>query len=275
MYDLIFDISQRPTPFSRYTARELWTRPHLAEQMLGFHLNPETDLASRRFDLIDQVVSWIDLQLQLSGNKLCDLGCGPGLYSERFAALGANVTGIDFSVTSLEYAKQNSVNNVSYLQADYLIDDLPDHFDIVTLIYTDLCALSPQQRGLLLGKINSMLKPGGHIILDVVSEYLMKDKVDSCLIENNLMGGFWSATEYVGIQKSFVYPDDNLTLDRYIIFEPDDIWQIFNWTQYFSLKSIETELKAAGFILREVVGDLTGTVFCNESSFIGLIATKA
>jgi len=84
MYDFIYDISQRPKPFSRYTTKELWTRPHLSQQMLSFHLNQETDLASRRFELIDRVVNWVNSQLNLSGKSLCDLGCGPGLYTERF-----------------------------------------------------------------------------------------------------------------------------------------------------------------------------------------------
>ena len=52
MYELLLDISQRPAPFSRYTAMELWTRPHLARQMLQYHLNQETELASRPFETI-------------------------------------------------------------------------------------------------------------------------------------------------------------------------------------------------------------------------------
>jgi hypothetical protein len=42
----------------------------------------------------------------------------------------------------------------------------------------------------------------------------------------------------------------------------------------FSLNSIDTELKTARSILREVIGDLKGTEFCSENSFIGLITTK-
>ena len=60
MYDVILDIAGRPEPFSRYTARELWTKPHLARQMLDYHLNQDTDLASRRFETIDAIVGWID-----------------------------------------------------------------------------------------------------------------------------------------------------------------------------------------------------------------------
>ena len=53
MYDVLSDFAVRPEPFSRYTAKELWTRPHLARQMLNYHLSQETDLASRRIDTIE------------------------------------------------------------------------------------------------------------------------------------------------------------------------------------------------------------------------------
>ncbi len=105
MYELLSDISRRPAPFSRCTTKELWTRPYLAQQMLSFHLNQETELASRRFETIDHVVNWIDSQLNLCDKSVCDLGCGPGLYTQRFANKNAQVTGVDFSSHSLDYAK--------------------------------------------------------------------------------------------------------------------------------------------------------------------------
>ena len=36
MYSTLCDFTDRPAPFSRYTAQELWTRPHPARQMLAF-----------------------------------------------------------------------------------------------------------------------------------------------------------------------------------------------------------------------------------------------
>ncbi|RLW64093.1 MAG: SAM-dependent methyltransferase, partial [gamma proteobacterium symbiont of Stewartia floridana] len=59
MYEFIHDIALRPSPFSRYTAKQLWTKQHLSKQMLDYHLSQETDLASRRIEIIDRVVSWI------------------------------------------------------------------------------------------------------------------------------------------------------------------------------------------------------------------------
>lgn len=273
MYELLYDISKRPEPFSRHTVKELWTRPHLARQMLTYHLSQETDLASRRYESIDQVVEWIDAQLDLSEKSLCDLGCGPGLYAQRFESRGAKVTGVDFSAHSLDFAKAQGQQSVRYIEADYLVDDLPTGFDVVTLIYTDLCALSPEKRKKLLGRMRRMLNPCGHIIVDVAGIGSFTSKEEVTIIEHNLMEGFWSAEDYVGIQRTFIYPEDYLTLDRYLIVQPSDIWQIYNWTQHFTPVSIETELQSAGFRIDQMAGDLNGTPLEPESDLIGIIAS--
>lgn len=273
MYDLIHDIAVRPAPFSKYTTKELWTRPHLARQMLEYHLNQETDLASRRIEIIDSAVSWFDAQLGLSGKSLCDLGCGPGLYAQRFAALGAKVTGVDFSNYALDYARENTDPSIRYLHADYLADELPSGFDVITLIYMDLCVLSPEQRATLLGRMRAMLNPGGHIVLDVPGTGLLKNRQEVALIEDRLMGGFWAEGDYVGIQKTFIYEEQLLALDRYAIIEPGETWQIFNWAQHFTPKSIEAELHHAGFVVTEMAGDLTGASLVDDGDTIGVIAS--
>lgn len=167
MYKLLLDVSKRPQPFSRYSTKELWTRPHLAQQMLNFHLSQATDLASLRIETVDQIVNWIDEELELAGKRVCDLGCGPGLYTQRFANAGARVTGVDFSECSINYAMQRTKLPVEYILADYLCDELPTGFDLITLIYCDICVLSAQQRAHLLSRIKSMLIPGGKLVFDV------------------------------------------------------------------------------------------------------------
>jgi SAM-dependent methyltransferase len=273
MYELLLDISNRPSPFSRYTTKELWTRPHLARQMLAYHLSQDTDLASRRFESIDQVVAWIDAELDISRKTLCDLGCGPGLYTERFASIGAEVTGVDFSRHSLDFAEDQGSQAVTYLEADYLSDDLPTGFDVVTLIYTDLCALSPAQRGRLLGRMRDMLNPGGHLVLDVAGIGSFATKEETTIIEYKLMGGFWSPDDYVGIQRTFLYQSELLSLDRYVIVEPRETWQIFNWTQHFTPEDVEAELHNAGFHIDEMAGNLSGSPLGPDSDLIGIVAS--
>jgi SAM-dependent methyltransferase len=275
MYELLSDIARRPEPFSRYTAMELWTRPHLARQMLRFHLDQDTELASRPFETIDAIVGWIDARLEFSGKRVCDLGCGPGLYARRFAALGADVCGVDFSAHSLDYARRQAVKDklsILYLEADYLNDELPAGFDIITLIYTDFSVLSPAQRARLLGRISGMLNPGGRLVMDVAGIGSLASKKESTLIEDNLMHGFWAEGEYVGIQRSFVYPDECLSLDRYVIIEPRQTWQVFNWFQYFTSAGLRQELLDAGFEAREMSGGLTGEPWEADGDLIGVIA---
>ena len=189
-----------------------------------------------------------------------------------------SVTGVDFSKNSIEYAKSDAKRkglSIRYKEANYLSDDLPSGFDLVTLIYTDLCVLSPIQRGYLLARMREMLNYNGQIIIDVAGMGLLNSKKELTTIEDNLMHGFWSESDYVGIQRSFVYPDNNLTLDRYMIVEPNETFEIFNWFQHFTPESITAELNDAGFSVDLMVGGLTGESLKDESDFIGLIASVA
>ena len=277
MYKFLNNFLKRQEPFSRYTADDLWTRPHLAKQMLKFHLDQNTDLASRNSQAIEQTVNWIDNQLNLSNKSLCDLGCGPGLYAQRFCEKGAKVTGVDFSTNSIEYAKSQAAKEklrIDYIRADYLSGALPDTTDIVTMICCDFCALSPEQRGSLLKRISEMLCPGGHLVIDVASVASLKHKTETTLIEKQLMNGFWSCGEYVGMQRSYIYPGISLSLDRYLIIEPNDTWEIFNWMQHFTPQSIESELNQAGFEIEVMSDSLIGEKLEPDSEVIGIIARK-
>ena len=49
-------VKVKPTVFSKYTARNLWTDEHTAAQMLAYHLNENIDIFSRRGTLIDESV---------------------------------------------------------------------------------------------------------------------------------------------------------------------------------------------------------------------------
>jgi len=79
----------------------------------------------------------------------------------------------------------------------------------------------------------------------------------------------------IWIQRTFLYPNEYLSLDRYLIVEPDDTWQIFNWFQHFTPESIELELQGAGFEIDQMVGDLCGAPLETESDLIGIIARSA
>ena len=266
-YDLLHAMGSRPAPFCSYTAADLWTRPHIASQMLAHHLDPASDIASRRADTISSTVQWLNGRFDLSGKHVCDLGCGPGLYAQRLAEAGAHVTGLDFSASSIGYARQLTPNGDGSLRfevADYLVDALPANQDLVLLIYADFCALSPAQRSLLLRRMRQQLAPGGHIVLDVFSDRLFALRSEELLIEDDLMGGFWAPSPYVGIQRNWVYHDALLSLDQYLIATPTETFAIYNWLQHFTPKSLVAELVANGFETVQVIDMMSGTDLADD-----------
>jgi len=87
-----------------------------------------------------------------------------------------------------------------------------------------------------------------------------------------MMHGFWSAGDYVGIQRSFVYPDEALSVDRYVIVEPGNTWQVFNWFQHFTPARLQKELDSAGFDHCQMFGGLTGEPLQTDGELIAVIA---
>lgn len=277
MYKTLRDFTQRPAPYSQFTAKELWTRPHLARRMLQLHLDQGTELASRPLTAIDSIVEWLDRNITLEGKRLCDLGCGPGLYGTRFAERGAEVTGVDFSRSSLDYAVAEATRagrSIRYLHADYLTDPLPDDFDVVALIYYDFCVLSPAHRKNLLAKIHEILKPGGRIVLDALGMGSFAAKREGTIVESNLMAGFWAEGDYIGMQRTILYPDEAVSLDRVLIIEPAEHWEIFNWFQYYTPERLSEELSEAGFKIDTLAGSLAGDPLSDDSAFLGVIANR-
>lgn len=253
----------RPEPFSAFTTPEFWNDPHIANQMLAHHLDPDAPMASRPHEFIDRSVTWLMHTLGLgSGACVLDLGCGPGLYAQRLARLGIEVYGVDVSARSLAHARE--VARQEYLpihlrQGNYLEVDLGDPHDAAILIYEDYCALSPAQRSLLLARVHDALRPGGQFVFDVTSAARFADFADTSRQEPDLMNGFWAEPPYFGTHETWTYPELCLVLDRYTIQTGTSTRQFWNWMQCLTPDTVTAELRAAGFESPDVYGDVTGS----------------
>ncbi len=91
------NLDKRPTLFEPGEPL-FWDDPHISSEMLKAHLDPEIDAASRKPATIDLTCDWLVGHFRLRpGDRVLDLGCGPGLYTSRLAKRGLKVTGIDYS----------------------------------------------------------------------------------------------------------------------------------------------------------------------------------
>ena len=279
MFNELEDINSRPKPFEFYTAAELWTDEHTSEQMLQFHLNESIDLSSRNHAFIDRSVEWIASQFNVTADTaIADFGCGPGLYTTRLAQTGADVTGIDFSPRSIDYAKAAAAEknlDITYHCQNYLDFEADKRFDLIIMIFCDFCALSPDQRKTLLQKYHTFLKPGGSLLLDVHSLNIFNEKQESATCELNQLNGFWSPNTYYGFVNSFKYDKEKVSLDKYTIIEKDRTRTVYNWLQYFSRESLTHELAENGFNVQDCFSDVAGTSFDPASPDIAVIAKRA
>lgn len=226
----------RPDLYEKGTA-VMWTDPYISEKLLQIHLNPELDLASRKYSTIKSTAEWVLSKVSKKKMKILDLGCGPGLYSEIFASKGHLVTGVDFSKNSIEYAKREAENkglNISYLNQNYLELDVPeDHFDLATLIYCDLGPLLPLERDRLLANVKRALKPGGILIFDVLNDSILESKVSPKSWEISEKG-FWRDNPYLALSESLLYKEEKVILSQHIIVE-DNMTDVYRfWTHFFS-----------------------------------------
>lgn len=95
--------------------------------------------------------------------KILDVGCGGGILSEALAKSGAQVTGIDLSIESIEAAKQHAQQ--SGLSIDYRVtsaeevaETQPGSFDVVTCMEMLEHVPDPEK---IVAACAQSLKPGG------------------------------------------------------------------------------------------------------------------
>lgn len=279
MFEELEEIHKRPDPFSVYTAEALWADEHRSRQMLKYHLNGAIDLSSRSTQFLDRSSAWIKNRFDLGPEKsVCDFGCGPGLYTSRFAQSGAQVTGVDFSFNSIEYAREEARragHKINYVHRGYLDYNSDNRFDLVTMIMCDYCALSPAQRQQLLTTWRACLNDDGAILFDVYSMAAYADRVEASVIEKNQLDHFWHAEEYYAFVGTFKYDSDAVVLDKYSIYpEHSRAETVYNWLQYFSPERLAEELAKAGFQIAQLCGNVAGGEYDEQSYEFAVVVTK-
>jgi len=265
LFETLERIGRKPPVYSRYTVDKLWSSPDISEMMLRYHLDSDLDLASRREEFVERSFDWIIARFELSErSRVIDLGCGPGLYANRLARRGVQVTGVDISPRSIEYAREHARQDgldIDYRLGDYLEMELEQGYDLVTMIMCDFCAFSPQQRGRLLRRAGDLLAPGGAFLFDVYSEAYYETWDETVAFGEGMMDGFWSAEPYFGFLHTFRYDEEKVALEKYLIVERERQTEYFNWFQHYSLESLTAEVEAAGLVVDVAYGDVAGEQF--------------
>ncbi len=203
-----------------------WDEPGFSERMLKEHLDPEHDAASRRPSLITEQVTWLHNEILADKGteplRILDLGCGPGLYAVRLAKLGHEVTGIDISPASLEYARKLADENgvkCEFLQADFWVAELDGTYDLVVQIFGELNVFRRAHAAAIVRKYTSMLAPNGRMVLEVDRPETTRERGNSTPGWRSRESGLFSNKPHLYLEESFWNDEQRIATTRYWVID--------------------------------------------------------
>jgi SAM-dependent methyltransferase len=271
----LFKHFEKPPLFERGNA-SMWEDPYISKQLLKFHLDSDCGLASRSPEVIDKTVKWMVDNYLKKTDKILDIGCGPGLYTTRLARLAFNVTGLDFSKNSIEYARTEAEKEnfkIDYIHGSYLDMDFKNEFDVITIIFCDFGALTNSERDVLLQNVYRALKPGGKFIFDIYTESPTDQEKNHRTWDYN-ENAFWAEEKHIALSQNFYYPEEKVGLSQHIVLTEDDNIKDYRFFNHnYDEKTISTVLKNNGFKNFEFKRGLAADN--NGSKDIEVLFTKA
>ncbi|MGO0308251.1 class I SAM-dependent methyltransferase [Endozoicomonas acroporae] len=80
--------------------------------------------------------------------------------------------------------------------------------------------------------------------------------------------------DYWCIQSSFLYRPELVTLDKYVIYEAEREWTVYNWLQHFTLDMLRSELEQHGLEIQATYSDLRGRHWADGDEMAVVIGLK-
>lgn len=240
-----------------------WNEEGFSRRMLKMHLSQQHDMASRRDELIERQVQWMqNTLLQGKSSRILDIGCGPGLYVKKLANLGHSCTGIDFSPASIEYARQNC-KDAFFILEDVRRAEYGSDFDMVMFLFGELNVFSSEECHEILKKAYRCLKPDGVLLLEVHCFEVVKKmgqapkswfrsggnrSTSEHWFDNVMDDGLFSENPHIALVENNWLEEEKVALSNFWILEDDkDVSHYVSTTQAYTDQEYVTLLEEANF----------------------------
>jgi len=276
----LIDILNRQTPPPAWGELKKipWNAVEFSQRMLKEHLSQAHDAASRRSEIINCHIQWIHEQI-LGGQaqRVLDLGCGPGLYTQRLAQLGHPCSGIDFSPAAVEYARMEAEK--AGLSCSYVLDDLAQadfgqDYDLVMFIYGEFNTFPPEEARQILHKARGALKAGGKLLLELSQMDPVRRRGEQASSWYTAAEGLMSAEAHICLKECFWDETAAVTTERYYVIDAGsgNVTQMNSVTQVYTDDRLKEMLEESGFSNLRFFEGLGGVVFPGQEEMFAVLA---
>jgi len=198
-----------------------WDEPAFSQRMLQEHLSQNHDWASRRAVLIDAHVAWLHTEF-LTGEprKILDLGCGPGLYTDRLAALGHHCVGMDHSPASIDYATRQAASagqSITYQEDDIRTASFGSGYDLVLMAFGELNVFAETTARDIVTRAADALSPSGVLVVEVHHEAAVRQIATQPATWASHRQGLFSGAPHLLLQECFWDEPSRAATRRYFV----------------------------------------------------------
>jgi len=279
----LLDIVHRPGDLKPWAEGEKipWNDPDFSRRMLIEHLSQEHDAASRRFEIIEKHVRWIhDRVLKGNPTRILDLGCGPGLYTDRLAKLGHRCVGIDFSPASIAYAQEQAEEaglECTYIQQDIRTADYGDEYGLVMSIFGEFNVFRPEEARGILEQAYRALVPGGFLILEPHRFEAVVKIGEQFPLWHSAEKGLFSAEPHLYLQENCWDTEAKVAIQRYFIIDAATgaVTRHSSSTQAYTDEEYRSLLAECGFGEVVFFSSLDGSQDSSAGYLMGVLAKKS
>ena len=271
---------ERPAPWAEGDNIP-WHDPGFSARMLHEHLSQDHDAASRRGATIDRQVAWIhNALLAEAPTGVLDLGCGPGLYTERLAALGHRCVGVDVSPASIAFARARATtagDRLRYVEGDVRNADLGHGYGLAMMLFGEFNTLPRADAAALLRRAHAALADGGILLLEPHTSEAVRAIGREPATWSTAATGLFSDAPHLLLTESSWDEDALAATVRYLVVDAATA-QVTRHAQTFAAydeTAYRAALAEAGFTEARFLPSLTGDAAGAQPGLLGIVARKA